>query len=99
MTLAAVMAAATCAAGDLTIVENGKARATLIVPEDEPKAETAAMEIQKAIKKPGSLTRQAKAKGMSISKFCAQGGLSGTTKKRCALAKTLKGMSKKKKKK
>jgi len=54
--------------------------------------------IQKAIKNPGALTRQAAAAGMSISEFCAQGNLSGTTQKRCNLAKTLKGMAKKKKK-
>ena len=45
-----------------------------------------------AIKKPGALTRAAKAAGKSISQFCAQGNLSGTNKKRCNLAKTLKGM-------
>jgi hypothetical protein len=48
-----------------------------------------------AIKKPGSLTAAAKRKDMSISEYCAQGNLSGKAKKRCALAKTLKGMHKK----
>jgi hypothetical protein len=54
--------------------------------------------VQGAIKNPGALTRQAAAAGMSISEFCAQGNLSGTTQKRCNLAKTLKGMRPKKKK-
>lgn len=47
-----------------------------------------------AISKPGSLTKQAKAAGKSISQFCA-GNVSGTTAKRCALAKTLSKMKKK----
>ena len=47
-----------------------------------------------AIKHPGSLTAQAKAAGKSISEFCASGNLSSKTKKRCVLAKTLKGFSK-----
>ena len=50
--------------------------------------------IQSAIQHPGSLTRAAKAKGMSIGQFCAQGNLSGTNKKRCTLAKTLRGFNK-----
>jgi len=56
--------------------------------------------IQKAIKpsKKGALTRAAKAKGMSISEYCAQKNLSTTAKRRCALAKTLSKMRKKKKK-
>jgi len=45
--------------------------------------------IQKAIQKPGSLTAQAKRAGMSISEFCSQKNLSTKTKKRCALARTL----------
>ena len=55
--------------------------------------------IQKAIKHPGALTRKAKAKGMTIAQYCAQKNLSTTSKRQCALAKTLKKMSKKKKKK
>ncbi len=54
--------------------------------------------IQSAVKHPGSLTRAAKAKGMSISEYCAQKNLSTTAKRRCALAKTLSKMRKKKKK-
>jgi len=46
-----------------------------------------------AIKKPGSLTRQAKAAGKTISQFCS-GKQTGVTAKRCALAKTLKRMKK-----
>jgi hypothetical protein len=49
--------------------------------------------IQGAIKKPGALTAQAKAAGKSISQFCAEAH-TGTTAKRCALAKTLKGLHK-----
>lgn len=50
--------------------------------------------IQKAIKKPGALTTQAKRAGMSISEYCAQGNLSTKSKQRCNLAKTLKGFKK-----
>lgn len=50
--------------------------------------------IQGAIKKPGSLTAQAKAAGKSISEFCASGNLSPKSKKRCILAKTLKKLKK-----
>lgn len=35
-----------------------------------------------AIKKPGALTRQAKAANMSISQFCRKKNLSTTTKRR-----------------
>jgi hypothetical protein len=55
--------------------------------------------IQGAIKKPGSLTRAAKAKKMSVSEFCSQGGLSSTNKKRCNLAKTLSKVRPKRRKK
>lgn len=48
--------------------------------------------IQGAIKHKGALTDSAKRDGKTISKFCASGNLSSTDKKRCALAKTLKGM-------
>ena len=51
--------------------------------------------IQKAIKKPGALTAQAKAAGKSLDEFCSSPGLSGKTKKRCSLRKTLMGFSKK----
>ena len=54
--------------------------------------------IQKAIKRPGALTKKAKAKGQSVSEFCkSTGGKSTRTKRQCALAKTLKGFSKGKK--
>jgi len=43
-----------------------------------------------AIKKPGALTKAAKAKGMTISEYCAQSNLSSLGKKRCNLWKTLK---------
>lgn len=48
--------------------------------------------IQGAIKRPGALTRQAKAAGMSVSAYIAHPpkGISTTTKRRIALAKTLK---------
>lgn len=47
-----------------------------------------------AIKKRGSLTRMAKAKGVSISQFCSQSKskLSTVAQQRCNLAKTLKKM-------
>jgi len=52
--------------------------------------------IQGAIKHPGALTRQAKAAGKTVSAFCASlpDGASTTTKRRCALAGTLKKMNK-----
>jgi len=37
--------------------------------------------IQKAIKRPGALTRKAKAAGMSISRYCQKSGLSTRTKR------------------
>ena len=51
--------------------------------------------IQTAIKKPGSLTRQAKAAGKTGAGFCADvkrnpSKYSATTKRRCNLRKTLK---------
>lgn len=49
-----------------------------------------------AIKHPGALTAQAKAAGKSLDEFCSQGDLSSTTKRRCALRKTLMGFHKKK---
>lgn len=51
--------------------------------------------IKNAIKKPGALTAQAKAAGMSLGAFCAQSNLSSKTKRRCALRKTLMGFKKK----
>lgn len=51
-----------------------------------------------AIKRPGALTRKAKAKDMSISEFCASGNLSTQSKQQCNLAKTLKKFRPKKKK-
>lgn len=50
--------------------------------------------IQKAIKRPGALTKKAKAAGKSISSYCAGGKLSTQTKRQCNLAKTLKGFNK-----
>ncbi len=46
-----------------------------------------------AIKHPGALTAAAKAKGMTISSYCAQSNLSTTAKRRCNLAKTLKSFN------
>lgn len=53
--------------------------------------------IAKAIKRPGALTRKAKAKKMTITQYCAQTGLSTRSKRQCALARTLKKFRKKKK--
>lgn len=50
--------------------------------------------IQKAIKNPGALTRQAKAAGKTISEFC-QNPPSPVAEKRCNLAKTLGKLRKK----
>lgn len=46
--------------------------------------------IKGAIKRPGALTKAAKAKGMSIAEYCAQSNLSTLAKRRCNLWKTLK---------
>lgn len=51
--------------------------------------------IQKAIKRPGALTKKAKASGKSISSYCKGKSLSTRTKRQCNLAKTLKGFKKK----
>lgn len=48
--------------------------------------------IQGAIKHPGALKASAKAAGKTVSQFCASGNISSTDKRRCALAKMLKGM-------
>jgi protein involved in polysaccharide export with SLBB domain len=45
--------------------------------------------ISGAIKRPGALTKKAKAKNMTITQYCAQEGLSTRSKRQCALAKTL----------
>ena len=50
--------------------------------------------ISSAIKKPGALTAQAKAAGMSLDAYCSQRHLSTKTKKRCVLRKTLTGFKK-----
>ena len=57
--------------------------------------------IKGAIKNPGALTAKAKAKGQTVSQFCADAGprASTSTKRQCNLAKTLKGMNKGRKKK
>jgi hypothetical protein len=47
-----------------------------------------------AIKRPGALTRKAKAKGMTIDQYCAQENLSTRSKRQCNLAKTLRGFKK-----
>jgi hypothetical protein len=50
--------------------------------------------IQGAIKRPGALTKKAKAAGKSISSYCKSGKLTTQTKRQCNLAKTLKGFNK-----
>lgn len=50
--------------------------------------------IKKAIKRPGALRRKAKAKGMTVSKFCShvkknKKRYSSRTRRQCGLAKTL----------
>ena len=55
--------------------------------------------IKKAIKRPGALTRKAKAAGMSVSQYCSRKGLTGRTRKQCNLARTLKKISKRRKRK
>jgi len=51
--------------------------------------------IKGAIKRPGALTRKAKAAGQSVNSFCA-GRMKGSsrTARQCRLAKTLRGMPK-----
>lgn len=55
--------------------------------------------IQKAVKRPGALTKKAKAKGMTISQYCSQKNLSTRSRRQCALARTLTKMSKRRKRK
>ena len=50
--------------------------------------------IQKAIKRPGALTKKAKSANKSISQYCKGKKLSTRTKRQCNLAKTLKGFKK-----
>lgn len=50
--------------------------------------------IQKAIKRPGALTKKAKAAGKTISAYCKDSKLTTQTKRQCNLAKTLKGFNK-----
>jgi hypothetical protein len=50
--------------------------------------------IQGAIKRPGALTKKAKAAGKSISSYCKGSKLTTQTKRQCNLAKTLKGFNK-----
>ncbi len=52
--------------------------------------------IQGAIKHPGALTRKAKAAGMSVAAFIKHPpkGITSSTKRQIALAKTLKGLRK-----
>lgn len=50
--------------------------------------------IKGAIKRPGALTKKAKAAGKSISPYCAGDKLTTQTKRQCNLAKTLKGFNK-----
>jgi protein involved in polysaccharide export with SLBB domain len=54
--------------------------------------------ISGAIKRPGALTRKAKAAGMSINEYCSQSDLSTLSKRQCALAKTLRKLSRKRSK-
>lgn len=50
--------------------------------------------IQKAIKRPGALTKKAKAAGKTITEYCKGAKLTTQTKRQCNLAKTLKGFNK-----
>lgn len=50
--------------------------------------------IKGAIKRPGALTKKAKAAGKSISAYCQGDKLTTQTKRQCNLAKTLKGFNK-----
>lgn len=50
--------------------------------------------IKGAIKRPGALTKKAKAAGKSIGTYCKSGNLSTQTKRQCNLAKTLRGFQK-----
>ena len=57
--------------------------------------------IQKAIKRPGALTRKAKARGMTVSEFCSavkNGKIRASlrTRQQCNLAETLRGFRRKK---
>jgi hypothetical protein len=55
--------------------------------------------IQKAIKRPGDLTRKAKAAGMTIAQYCAQSNLSPLSQDQCNFwKKVLKPAAKKRKK-
>ncbi len=56
--------------------------------------------IQKAIKRPGALTRKAKAAGMTVAAFIRNPpeNITEQTKRQIALAKTLKKLGRKKKK-
>lgn len=45
--------------------------------------------IKKAIKRPGALTKKAKAAGKSITSYCSGKSLSTRSKQQCNLAKTL----------
>jgi hypothetical protein len=53
--------------------------------------------IQKADLDTGTLTAKAKAKGMTISQFCAQSNLSAKSTKQCNLAKTFQRIANKNK--
>jgi len=50
--------------------------------------------ISGAIQHPGSLRATAAAAKMSIAQYCAQPNISSTSKRRCALARTLKSFKK-----
>lgn len=50
--------------------------------------------IQKAIKKPGALTKQAKKAGQTIEEFCSRSDLSPLAQKRCNLWRTLRKLQK-----
>lgn len=53
--------------------------------------------IQKAIKRPGALTEQAKKAGMTIEQFCSREDLSPLAQKRCNLWRTLRKLAKNRK--
>jgi len=52
------------------------------------------LNISEAIKRPGDLTRKAKAQNMTIAEYCAQKNLSTLSKQQCNFWKTLRKINK-----
>jgi len=53
--------------------------------------------IQGAIKRPGALTKKAKAAGKSIAEYCSQDNLDARTQRQCNLWRTLRKLAKRRK--